>query len=811
MPRHEHLQYGALCLATLLLGSLASGHRLPLEAAPALDAALEDEVPAPIDLPEPDVAPPPSVVEPPKPRRLAIKPPPAPPPPPLEIDLELDPTEKVLDAIVRHPRELEQARKDGGDLLLAYGYALRRAGRYSESLQPLLTYHDAKGRLATYAALLLGESLLELNQYDEAARWFTEARDGFPAGERQVQARYGLARVLQARGDAAQAIHELEQLLNDAPRSIRRHEIKLRLARAYEQSGQIDQAITNYEWLWAWVPAMPEAEAAGREISRLQEARAEGYAGPNTAVRYRRALRLLASGQVEPGLSLMLSLAQDSAVVAALPRSFTFELGKAYFLAKQYTEAAEQLDSWYSRTRGNERAEALFWRALTQGRLARFDESVALYRQLAREFPRSGLTETAMYKIGLLRLDQGDYPAAEEAFAAYRERFPKAGQADNAQWYVAWAQLRQGRYAAAQASYEELLRRYPRTSLVPGVRYWQGRMAQVQGDTPQAIACYRQVLQSPIASHYAPLAEARLKALNVALEAPPADQPPESAPALELPHPELLERINGLMALGLRTWAQEELAAYEHSLRSRDELLALADWYRRTGNFGGARLITANLGVGEGVPKIRDPGLTWQLSYPLAFQDQLKRVNLPKKVPWELVYAIMRQESEFKPWITSRVGARGLMQVMPETANEVCQSRKQSPPALNTLYRPEVCVQYGAWHLEDLMNRLGGRLPLVIAAYNASPEAVERWMKEKPVDPIDVFIEEISYSETRRYVKKVLTNLWIYRRLHADGRTPLMNEPGMDRPIVASKAKRRAAVPADQPVTSSEAAPEGVE
>lgn len=714
------------------------------------------------------------------------------PAPSLEVDLELDNLEKLVDTFHHSPELLDACWKSNSELLVAYGYALKSTGKLDGARQPLQTYVEKGGTLSPWAALLLAETHLERNANDEALQWFQTASELLPSGERHVEARYGAARALLQKGEAGQAAVQLQQLLSSAPRSGKRHDIRLRLAQAYEKSGQLEQAVEALEWLYAWAPTSSAAEQATRSLTQLQEGGMPGYKGPGPGVRYRRALQLLKAGQVEPGLTLMLSLNQDPAVAASLPRRFPFELAKAFFQAKQYSEAAEQFEQWYARARPDEKPEVLFWRALTQGRLGRFEEAIRLYRLLARTWPKSSHAERAMYKIGLLRLDEGSYALSEEAFAAYRDRYPKAGDADSAHWYVAWSQLRQGHYVDAAATYNDFLKRFPRSSLVPGVRYWLGRIAGLQKNPEQAASFYRQVLQSSFASHYAPLAEHQLEKLGQPVKLTPVeDRTPENAPGLALPHPELLSRVTALTGLGLRSWAQEELSLYEHRLKGRDELLALADWYRRTNNYYGARRIISNLGMGEGVPKLQDPGLRWQFSYPMAFRSNLNRVSLPESVPLELIYAIMRQESEFQPWATSRVGARGLMQVMPETAREVAASRKAPPPVLKRMYLPEVSVQYGAWHLEDLARRLGGRIPLVIAAYNAGPEAVERWMRERSVDPIDVFIEEVSYSETRRYVKKVLTNLWVYRRLYGDGHTPLRQEIKLQLPLAASPAPAR--------------------
>lgn len=732
-------------------------------------------------------------------------PPPALEKPSLELDLELDNPTRILDQFHHTPSLLDACWKTNSELLLAYGHALRATGKLDSAVNPLKHHYENKGVLGAYAALMLGELALERKQPGEAWTWFQEATLLFPGGERNVDARLGAGIARLRMGEAKEAVQILETLLNSAPKSGRRHEVRLALAEAYEANGQLEKAVEAYEWLWAWVPTLSVSEQAARELARFQEQQLGGYTGALPVVRYRRALQLLKGGQVETGLTLMQTLAQDSSVTAQLPRRFSFELARAYFQAKQYSDAAEQLDAWYSRTRNEERAEALFWRAMTQGRMGRYEEAISLYRLLARAYPKSPNTETALMKIGMLRLDEGSFAEAEEAFTLWRDRYPKSSSADNAWWYIGWTQLRQGKYSEAVTTFQELLRRFPRSGLVPGVRYWLARTAVLQGNKEAAIQLYQQVLQSSQATHYAPLAELQLEALGQPVELKRVSgNNPEPPPALQLPHPEILERITALTQLGLRSQAQEELSLYEHQLKGRDELLAMADWHRKTDNFYGARRIISNLGLGEGVPRIGDPGLRWQFSYPMAFRDHLSRISLPESVPIELIYAIMRQESEFQPWATSRVGARGLMQVMPETAREVCSTRKVAAPNLKQMYRPEISVLHGAWHLEDLMKRLGGRLPLVIGAYNAGPEAVERWMKERPVDPIDVFMEEISYTETRRYVRKVLTNLWTYRRLYGDGHTPLRLEPKLQLPIAASRMPRGRAQAAEEDENGTE-------
>ena len=137
-------------------------------------------------------------------------------------------------------------------------------------------------------------------------------------------------------------------------------------------------------------------------------------------------------------------------------------------------------------------------------------------------------------------------------------------------------------------------------------------------------------------------------------------------------------------------------------------------------------------------------------------------------VPTELVLAIARRESEFDPRVVSPVGARGLMQVMPRTAEEVSgwlgvdysESRLLSDPVYNTVL--------GAAYLERLARQFDGNAVMMAAGYNAGPSRPVRWMEERgdprrgEMDIID-WIEHIPFTETRNYVMRVTESLPIYR------------------------------------------------
>jgi soluble lytic murein transglycosylase len=131
-----------------------------------------------------------------------------------------------------------------------------------------------------------------------------------------------------------------------------------------------------------------------------------------------------------------------------------------------------------------------------------------------------------------------------------------------------------------------------------------------------------------------------------------------------------------------------------------------------------------------------------------------------------LVFAFMRAESGFDPHAESHVGARGLMQVMPATAQYIAASNDLELPHGNALFEPETSILFGQAYLEHLLQRpaIGDNLIYLAVAYNAGPGRVLRWQEtmESDGDPL-LFLESIPMREPRVYVKKVLTNYWSYR------------------------------------------------
>jgi soluble lytic murein transglycosylase len=154
----------------------------------------------------------------------------------------------------------------------------------------------------------------------------------------------------------------------------------------------------------------------------------------------------------------------------------------------------------------------------------------------------------------------------------------------------------------------------------------------------------------------------------------------------------------------------------------------------------------------------------YTLLYPQPFDREVRAAAELSKLPPELIYSVMRQESLYRTDAVSSAGARGLLQLMPDTARRTARAFKQPKPSPDALFDPDVAIVLGAAHLRELLDRFGGQTVAALAAYNAGPNAATRWIPPQPVEA-DVWIENIPYNETRTYVQRIVWHNLVFNWL----------------------------------------------
>ena len=354
-----------------------------------------------------------------------------------------------------------------------------------------------------------------------------------------------------------------------------------------------------------------------------------------------------------------------------------------------------------------------------------------------------------------------------DAYRIARDHAMEPGGADyaEAEWTSGWIALRfLEDKSDALAHFERVHESVNYPISVARAAYWAGRAADAIDDGVSARAWYGKAAVHGF-TYYGQLARAELAyTSDLAL---PSDPKASFAETERFRGNELVRAARLLAALGygkritsfvLRLEAQaktpgerELVAALAHSLNRPDLSVRVAK-------------------------KAAQDGVTM-----VSRAHPLPRVNSAGKIEFALALAIARQESLFNPKAISPAGARGLMQLMPLTANKVAKRLKIRYSRSRLISDPDYNVRLGSAHLDELLRKFDGSYAMAIAAYNAGERRVNAWVRENgdprsaQVDEVD-WIEMIPFDETRNYVQRVLENVVVYRQRLAPP-TPLLAPP----------------------------------
>lgn len=151
--------------------------------------------------------------------------------------------------------------------------------------------------------------------------------------------------------------------------------------------------------------------------------------------------------------------------------------------------------------------------------------------------------------------------------------------------------------------------------------------------------------------------------------------------------------------------------------------------------------------------------------FPLYYDDIVEKYAQRYNLEQEFILALIKQESVYDPRAHSPANAYGLMQIIPVTAEDMARLARMRIKDNNSLFNPEINIHLGSLYLKQLNKQFDGYKEGILAAYNAGPHRVQRWIEIEGSENVDVFIENIEFSETRNYVRQVMKNYWAYKLL----------------------------------------------
>ena len=152
-----------------------------------------------------------------------------------------------------------------------------------------------------------------------------------------------------------------------------------------------------------------------------------------------------------------------------------------------------------------------------------------------------------------------------------------------------------------------------------------------------------------------------------------------------------------------------------------------------------------------------------ELRFPLSYSDKIHENAVQQDLNPVILYGLIRRESAFNKDARSPSGAVGLMQIMPRTGQQIAKDLNERWSGKKSLYDPVKNLKYGSYYYQKLLNQFNGHYALALAAYNAGPNRVKKWLPDEAI-PADIWIETIPFRETREYVATVLVYAMIYQQ-----------------------------------------------
>jgi soluble lytic murein transglycosylase len=654
----------------------------------------------------------------------------------------------------------------GGEGRLLLARAALEQGADSAALHHVLAA-PAQGvdSVAGERLVLLAMALDRLHARDSAAASYVRAAERLPLAAEWLRIRAA------ALTDDSLARARLYERVSDP---LVRERIAWSEAAARRGTGDLQAAATRYAALGARAGAL-RLRLAQRSDSAWRSA-------------VRSDLIALAGARRSPGEVRDVVAILDSAFAPLSPAE-ELVVGRAASMAGSYSRAMAAFETAFAAGLGT--SDDRFAYASTLGRLGRYAEAAqqfarvlappnlagaaayqraralvragqmkagttALHRVLRRYVRDTATASSSLFLLGDLASDDRSDDSARTYYRRLVVRYPTSHFAPSAAFRAAMIALLAGDARRAAGEFDELAKRYPASEESGAATFWAGRAWLAAGDSASAGGRWERLAAGDPGLYYTALATRRLGR--------PLWVPAEAADSfLAIPAEDsALARAALLARLGL---AAESRWEYDRLVRrsdaSAERLLALANAFRREG-FASQAIQLARRALAIGAP---GDARTYRLLYPVVLEDALLAEAREHGLDPAFVAALIRQESMFNPAATSPVGARGLMQVMPELGGRLAQSLAFPVWDPVLLYQPDVSLQLGAFHLQELAGRYG-QPTHVLAAYNAGTSRLERWSQRIGVDDPEVFTDRIPFAETRSYVRAIQRNQELYDQLY---------------------------------------------
>ena len=646
---------------------------------------------------------------------------------------------------------------------LAVGHAYMLDHRYADAESTFRLANVQGAALGDYADYLEAQAAVQGKRPQDAIALLNHFADRHPGSLFDDQAPILLANAYLEGGDGPGALRVLLPL-QGAPMA-NHVDFRIALAKAYQASGNMDQAATLYRGIYLDDSLSPEANEAKTQMAAMNIAL-------SAAERKRHADAMFNAKQYIQAEVEYRALQKSGNDLSQSDRD-ALDIYAAVCdlrLKRLSRSDVERLP-----VTGDDSAALKMYLASELARnMGNTDEHDVLVQQLMARYPQSRWLEEALYSGGNMYLIRQNDAKAIEEYVALVQHFPGSTYAPSAHWHAAWLNYRLRHYPEAARLMDEQISNYPAGAEIPGAVYWRGRLYEdVEHNFGQALNYYKTLNADYVNSYYAILARQRIAAIGQRDSVPPA---PPLASVRAVVDPELTDVLpeNDPHLIKARLLANAALNEY-----IRPEI-QLSETSGQWGAFAEAQIYESfgeNTRALQAMKRSRIPFFSlpvnavpvsyWQLAFPRPYWAQLESDSRANGLDPHLVAALIRQESEFNPQAVSRMNAYGLMQLLPSVGKSFAKKDGDRHFKTSELLDPSINLRMGTQDLRKSIDRYNGQVEYALAAYNAGDSPVHQWMSTNNYKDIAEWVESIPYTETRDYVEGIIRNRELYRAVYA--------------------------------------------
>ncbi|HUP89189.1 MAG TPA: transglycosylase SLT domain-containing protein [Longimicrobiales bacterium] len=600
-----------------------------------------------------------------------------------------------------------------------------------------------------------GAQLLKASDWIGAERAFEKARTTSP--DLEEWATYYQAYAAAQRGDTTRTLDLFKDLESSFQRewAWRARVTSFERARAFARgSGVADSAAARLNGPVRRSEALlrsAQLHLAGNDTSRAFSAARLALKAAGNSPTGRAAADIMAKRVRNPDDVMLVARAYYStgSYAKAIPflrrANASLMLGQAYYSTRKYPEAIKTLTPLAKKK--SVQAQLLIARSYLRSRKAA--DAVKAARATIALSPSGSSAAASYFMIADLADDVGDKATAANNYRGAIKASPRSDYGVNAFMRLGTNAMVARDYKGAAAIFKQFADAHGQTGSSQQANFWLAQAHAANGNKAEATALLKRVQSSDAFTYYGLLAAKQL-GVTPALGA----KGPVTSDSIAKIAKQATERIHVLKSVGFPDASAFELYRATQQLKTQSAgTYALAEQMVARNEAAAAM----RLGL-----QTRKQESAWnqrllRIVFPMPFEDLIVREATKNKIDPFLVAALIRQESTFDPLAMSGVGAVGLMQVMPATANRSTQQLRDA----------ETNVRIGTAHLKMLIDQYRGQPAYLLAAYNAGQTPVGRWLKlPGSSDPL-IFAERVPYEETRGYVKIVQRNAWVYRLLYS--------------------------------------------